>query len=517
MRSLYKNFFFGLDLEPQQMLVEKGRVVERSRHTAQDADKVVDLGGKSVLPAFIDNHCHILPTGIDLGRLNLGSCSTKEEVLDAVRDRLVSVEDGQWLRAVHYDQTKFADGIHLTSHDLDKISVTVPMLLRHVNGHAGVANSAALQAAKVNDSTPDPDGGQFVRDAAGHLTGVLLEDAEDVVSEAAPKANLEQMIQAILLAGERMHELGITCACDMATGQFDLDIELQAYRMAAERGCKIRTALYVHWSALLGPRRIAPERLRELTDGMDKETCRIAGVKIFADGAIGSATAAIYEEFEGGGGDGQLIYSPERLKKMVRVAHEAGYQIAIHSIGDRSTDLVMEAYEQLDDPKRHRIEHAMIMSDAQIERMARLGVHCSMQPEFLMRFGHSYRRQLGLERASKLNRVNSFLTAGIPLSFSSDRPIVAGDPLDGIEILCRRPPEFDQAENISLDQAMAGYHADAAAAMLEPVLGSLDPGQLADFLVVEPAENLREAVLQKRLTFSTKMAQIVEPAPVAGR
>ncbi|MFY9235024.1 MAG: amidohydrolase family protein, partial [Fimbriimonadaceae bacterium] len=337
----------------------------------------------------------------------------------------------------------------------------------------------------------DPKGGTFARDAGGALTGVLLEKAHEVVSAAAPKPSVEEMAAAILLAGEKMREVGICCAADMMTVQFDLEAELEAYRLAAERGCAVRIRLYLQWATVLGPRAIPESRIAELMSGLDPDRCRISGVKIFADGAIGSATAAIYGSYTGNSKlqspnskleeSGQLIYASDRLLEMVRIAHDAGYQIAIHSIGDRSTDLVMDAYEALDSPSRHRIEHAMILSDAQIERMARLGIFCTMQPEFLMRFGHSYRRQLGPERASKLKRFRSVIDAGIPLSFSSDRPIVGGDPLEGIRAATSRPDGFDPAENVTREEALRAYTLEAARALREDGIGELLPGQLCEF------------------------------------
>lgn len=397
----------------------------------------------------------------------MGECRSREEVLQRLAAALPSIAEGSWLCAVHYDQTRFADGMHLTRDELDGISADVPIFVRHVNGHAAVANSAALSRAGVDERTPDPKGGTYVRDEAGRPNGVLLETALGCVDEAAPLPTLDQMVEAILLAGDKMAENGIVCAADMMTGAFDLEKEIEAYRLAAERGMRVATRLYLQWAGVFGPRATPAERLRELIGGLDGERCRVAGVKIFADGAIGSATAAIYGEFTGGG-SGQLIYTPERLTEMVRTADDAGWQIAIHSIGDRSTDLVMDAYERLDQPARHRIEHVMMLNDGQIERLAKLGCHCTMQPEFLEQFGHSYRRQLGPERAARLKRARSLIQAGVPLSFSSDRPIVPGDPEVGVRCLTRRPEGFDQTENISLDEAIRGYTVAAEAALLEP-------------------------------------------------
>lgn len=468
------------------MLVERGKVVARGPGLTAPEVTETDLGGVTIMPAFVDAHCHILPTGLDLQKLTLADCSTPAEVLDAVRDRHGTEPPDKWLRAVLYDQTKFPDGQHLTRFQLDSISSTRPIILRHVNGHASIANSAALAAAGVDNTTMDPPGGTYGRDASGSLTGVLLETAHERVTEAGPSVTLEEMVDAILRAGEKMAGLGICCASDMMTGRFNLERELTAYRMAAEAGCKIRIRLYLQWSAMFGGRKIASDTFAELTGAMNPERCRVAGIKIFADGAIGSLTAGIYGSYFGqpaANTSGTLIYTPERLTSMVRTAHEAGYPVAIHSIGDHATDIVMGAFEASPD-RRHRIEHAMILSDAQIEHMAQLGIHCTMQPEFLMRFGHAYRRNLGETVASKLKRARSVMDAGIPLSFSSDRPIVAGDPWDGIRSAVNRPAGFDPSENVSQAEAILAYTKMGAIANGdEELMGSLQPGQIADYIV----------------------------------
>ncbi len=494
--TIYKNFRWGFSGEPQEMAVENGRVARRGRPSddGDESAETVDLGGRFLLPAFIDAHCHILPTGLDLKKLSLAECQTPEAVLDAVRDRARELSDGGWLLAVLYDQTKFSTGRHLTRDDLDHVCPERPALLRHVSGHASVANSAALEAARIADDVPDPRGGSFVRDASGRLTGVLLETAHDLVSSSAPRPSLDGMADAILLAGEKMSALGVSCAADMMTGHFDLETELEAYRLAEARGCPIRVRLYPIWSAVFGANGIGKDRLESIASGFPPERLRIAGIKLFADGAIGACTAAIYGRFTPSGPtqngeedvDGQLIYPPEELKRRVRVASDAGYQVAIHSIGDHSTDLVMDAVEATGDPSRHRIEHAMLLSDAQIERLAGLGCHVTMQPEFLMRLGGGYRRNLGEERAARLKRFRSVWDAGIVLSLNSDRPVVAGDPWDGIRTAASRPEGFEPAENLTLSEAILGYTARAAEATNDgETMGSLAEGQLADFRVYD--------------------------------
>lgn len=496
---VYTNFRWVFGGESQSMAVEHGRVLWRREGGAEGAQ---DLGGRTLQPAFIDNHCHILPSGLHLGMLDLSGCVSHQEALDRLADGLKDWDPSRWLLAANYDQTRFPNGAHLHKSQLDGLSKAVPILIRHVNGHASVANSAALSRAGIEPDQPDFPDGKFLRGADGELTGVMTEAAHERVSAQVPIPTEDEMVHAILLAARSMEAFGIRCASDMMTGRFDLERELNAYRRASER-TPVRFRLYVQWRDLFGPRAMPRERLAELCSGMAPEKCRVAGAKIFADGAIGSATAAIYGAYSGeapselkvsrrakeaasfGGSDvsGQLIYTPDKLASMVATADRAGYQLAIHSIGDYATDLVMDAYDKTDDSTRHRIEHAMMLSDAQIDRMAKLGCFATFQPEFLIRFGHAYLRQLGEERRAKLKRVRSVIDAGIRVSFSSDRPIVAGDPRDGIRTATNRPEGYDPAENVTEDEALHAYTDWAAAANGDAGMGRLEAGDVADFLV----------------------------------
>lgn len=499
----YTNFRWGYTGERQQMLTDQDRVVERAEIVSAPADaEVIDLGGQTLLPAFVDSHCHILPTGLDLQKLHLGRAESKADVLDLVRTWHEEHPDG-WLLAVHYDQNRY--GGHLHRSDLDAISETRPVLLRHVNGHASVANTAALQAAGVDQNTPDPAGGEYVRDASSSLTGVLLELAHEHVSSATPMPTLEQMVDAILLAGESMRALGIGCATDMMTGFMDLERELEAYALASARGCPIAMRLYIQWKPIFGPKGFGPNFSREWSGG-DPKRLKVAGVKIFADGAISSATAAIYGEFTGAQADGprisrrghvptsrdgrpvagQLIYKPERLVEMVRMASDADYSVSVHAIGDYAVDLTLDAFEESGAADRHRIEHATMLVPTQIERLARLGCETTFQPEFLMRLGGAYVRQLGPERAARMKPARSALDHGVRLSFSSDRPIVAGDPWDGIRTACQRPDGFDPVENILLEEAVRLYtEAGSRVNGDGRYFGTLEPGMSSDFQVFE--------------------------------
>jgi predicted amidohydrolase YtcJ len=467
--------------------IELFDIVDRQAKRVQIADgriSTVEVISKEGLPsfhaAFVDNHCHILPTGLDLAKLHLGSADSHQQVFDLLTERHRVQPEG-WLLAVHYDQNRY-QGVHLTRHDLDRISSTRPILLRHVNGHAGVANSVALQIAGVSADTPDPSGGQYRRDETGAPDGVLLERTLEIVSEAAPAPSLDKMVSAIRLASDEMRRVGIYAAADMMTGRFNLERELEAYRLAALES-NFHYSLYLQWGTVFGRRAMDPARLEEFKQALRLTgNAQIAGIKIFADGAIASATAAIYGAYENAAPaecSGQLIYSPERLMEMITTAAAADYAVAVHAIGDYAVDLVLDGFEATSQPSRHRLEHAMLLSDDQIDRIARVGCHVTMQPEFLHRFGHAYHRQLGAEPASNLKRFRSLLDAGVPLSFSSDRPIVAGDPRDGIRTAVNRPG-FSPTERVTLPEALRMYTADASDVLgIGERFGRIAPGHPA--------------------------------------
>jgi hypothetical protein len=460
----------------------------------------------------VEAHCHILPTGLTLLKPTLARCETRTDVFDLLRGSLKELGPGEWLQAVHYDQTRFADNRHIARGELDAISADRPVLLRHASGHASVANTAALRAAGIGESTADPPGGAFERDASGKLTGVLLEAAHERVSAAMPRPDHAQMVEAILRAGRAMASQGIGLACDMMTGAYGLDAELVAYEGAAARGCPIRMRLYPLWGQVFGKRAMGAKGLRSRTSGWNPERLAVAGIKLFADGAIGARTAATYEPYAPIAGalddvpastprknfHGTLMHPPDELGRRVQAAHDAGFQVAVHAIGNYAADCVMDSFEATGEAGRHRIEHAMMLSDAQIERLARLGPSVCMQPEFLLRFGHAYRKQLGAERAARLKRFQTILSAGLRVGFSSDRPVVPGDPWDGVRAASARPEGFDPSEDITPEEAILAY-TDGAARMIEDCEGgrNLGPTEPAEFVLTE-ANPLEPGLLSYR-------------------
>ncbi len=474
MKIRLKGLKWGYDGSEIEFLIENGIVIERG--VGLSGEHEIDFGGQWILPGFVDCHCHILPTGLDLQKLELRGVKSRQEMEILVREKARTLPENEWLLAVHYDANLFDDGVNVSADELESWSFGRPAILRHTSGHSCITNRTGLRFASVHDFTEDPQGGRIVRDEKGVATGLLEEGAMGFVYRVTPKPTVEQMADAILAAAESMSGYGITCASDMMTGQFGLEKEINAYQLAMEMGAKIRFRLYVQWHKYF--------REPEILDFNQSEKLKVSGLKLFCDGAIGSGTAGVYEEFTTGG-VGIMNYEKAELAEMVLKADCAGFQMAIHAIGDRAVDWVLDAYEATGNPSKHRVEHAMILSDEQIKRIQFLNPFVTMQPEFLAEFGIAYRKRLGDERARFLKRVKSLSEAGMRIGLSSDRPIVGGNPWDGIRAAVRRPDGFDASENISISDAIKMYSSGSALMSNDVSFGELRVGQFADFQIYE--------------------------------
>ncbi|MEM2126114.1 MAG: amidohydrolase [Candidatus Methanosuratincola sp.] len=470
-RVLFRRGVDSFSGEEFNVLVAGGRVVYRGKEEPS-GDEVVDLEGGFILPGFVDAHCHILSQGLHLERLDLFLCQTREEVLARLRDFALSTQE-EWIQAVNYDANRFSDGRDILAKEIDQVVPHFPVVLRHVSGHSIVVNTEAFRRAGITSSTPDPKGGRICRDESGNPTGVLEEEAVGLIYRCIPKPTRLRMEKAIEIAWKRMFSLGITSAADMATGTYDLSHEFSAYRALADSGRGGRTVLYVlHEKALnFGDGPCAYE---------SGALWRVGGAKIFVDGAIGPGTAALRGTYEGGG-SGYLILERDALVQVMRDLEARGWRVALHAIGDRAMDEVIEVLQTCEEPQRHRIEHAMILDEEQLVRLKELGCWVVMQPEFLLRFHGAYFRRLG-EMARRLKPFRSALRIGVRVAFSSDAPIVSGDPWLGIATAVDRPSGFDPSENVSWEEAVMLY-TKAAGEVVGLEVGGLSIGEWADFQV----------------------------------
>jgi predicted amidohydrolase YtcJ len=412
--------------------------------------------------------------------LNLKNTSSREDVFALLRKHAGGVNDGNWILAVHYDANRFEDKRDITALELENACPGVPIVLRHASGHACVASSSALRLAGISKDTQNPEGGVIVRDESGEPTGLLQEDAMSLVYRVVPKPDKYQMRDAIKNAMRSMMSYGITCASDMMTGSYGLEEEFWAYEKAIEETGGFRCRLYIAWEYLFEKGDF------DKRDFPGSEFLKVGGVKLYADGAIGAGTAAFYEP-DLMGCEGILIHEPKDLERKILLAEGAGFSAAVHAIGERAVDVVLDALSKTKNPSKHRIEHAMALNDNSLRRIAEMQIPVVMQPEFLSAFHKTYFSRLKESVARKLKPLRSLIDGGARVALSSDRPIVDGNPWTGIYAASHREEfGFDPNENINMKEAAELYTKSGAIANGEKGrYGFLEPSAFADFQVYQ--------------------------------
>lgn len=472
-----------------------------------EARKVV-LEGAALIPAFNDCHCHILWLGLDLLKADLRGCASIAEIQASLRQWAEENRDRLWIWGRAYDQNRLREGRHILRQELDAVSAHRPICLNHVSKHGLAVNSEALRLAGITAATPDPPNGRIDRDERGEPTGLLLEGAMDMINRVAPAPGEEAMAQGILQAARFMAERGILAASDAGTGSIDLRAEMRAHALALARGAPLRVTLMPDLTAVTRAgwfgkgARIAIESSLADECGLPlPPDLRLGAVKLFLDGSLTARTAAVDEPFVDTGSRGLLLYEPEDLNRAVLTIHRAGFQCAIHAIGDRAVRETLDAYRaaQRACPRlnpRHRLEHCMIVNPDLIARMRELGVVAVAQPEFFWALGYAYRLALA-ERADTMMPYRSWIEAGVPLAFSSDQPITSGDPIIGWRNAVTRLGEdghlFSAAERLDPLTALRCYTTGSAYAGFDDTTGTLAPGKRADFVVLShPPEQIAE-------------------------
>jgi predicted amidohydrolase YtcJ len=469
------------------------------------ADRRIDLGGATVVPGFHDAHNHCVYFGMSLAELPLGSppVHSLADIYDAVAAAAQQTAPGEWILGGGYDHNRLVERRHPTAAELDRVAPDHRVWLRHTSGHMAVVNSAVLAAIGI-DQAAVPAGGKVERDADGRPTGLLLETAQALVRDLVYPYPLEQIAGAIDRATSQYVAEGITSAQEAGIGGALIawsPQELAAYRMARASGrLHVRTTLMVAADVLHevggSPQDAATFGLDlGIATGLGDEWLRIGPLKIFSDGSLLGRTAAMKADFaDDPGNRGYLQREPDELRELIRRAHRAGWQIATHAIGDHAVATVLDCYEHAlaDVPRadhRHRIEHCGVVGDADLQRIARLGVIPVPQGRFVFELGDGMARALGPDRTRDCYRQRSFLDSGIALPGSSDRPVVTGTPLLGIaDLVLRRTASgeaFTPDERITPLQALHAWTMGSAyAAFEEHLKGSLVPRKLADFAVL---------------------------------
>lgn len=470
---------------------------DRVLATGADADMLallapqgrgVDLQGRTVVPGLTDSHLHFLSFGLSLKQIDLAGISTLEAALARVADSAAQTPEGHWLRGRGWDHTLWAGGAFPTRHDLDRVAPDHPVYLRRKCGHAGWANSRALELAGVTAQTPDPPGGAIDRDSTGQPTGILKEKAMDLVARLFAEPSMDEAVGAIKAGMAHAHTVGLVGVHTMENAT-----SLRAFQQLRAAGeLTMRVLMQVPEENLDAAIQMG------LQSGLGDERLRIGGVKLFADGSLGARTAYMLEPYEGEPHNcGIPVTDAGRLRELVGKASRAGLAAFVHAIGDRANREVLDAIEASrragEGPHlRHRIEHTQILHPDDMPRLAKLGVVASMQPIHAIQDMHMADAHWGA-RSAGAYAWRSLLDRGAVLAFGSDSPVEDLNPMKGIHaaVTRRRPDGAPGADGwypqqrLTVTEAVYAFTAGAAyASGEEAIKGTLTPGKLADLVVL---------------------------------
>jgi predicted amidohydrolase YtcJ len=457
--------------------------------------RIVDLRGRTMVPGLTDSHCHIFGIGEREMHLNLEGANTLGDFLGKVRQRVDQTAPGKWIVGRGWIETFWKPPQFPSRQDLDKIAGDHPIYLTRADGHASVANSAALHIAGIDKNTADPFGGQILKDKNGEPTGMLLDNAQNIVEKSIPKPTQAEREQALLLGTEREMKLGWCEIQNAGSRKEDVDLIRNAYA-----GNKIKIRIY---NAVFGPGADAERLINEgpEIDAYDRYSQR--AIKVIFDGALGSRGAALLKPYgDAPDTSGYLTEKPEELRPMFQEALRRGIQVETHAIGDKANRLILDLYEQafkavppdqckIREP-RWRVEHAQILDPADLPRFAKLGIIASMQPSHAISDLFFAPARLGMDRLAGAYAWQSLLKSGAIICGGSDAPVERGEPMiEFYAAVARKSIRGESGEGWHPEQAVSREdalkmltQAAAYAAFEEKEKGSIEPGKLADFTVL---------------------------------
>jgi hypothetical protein len=461
---------------------------------------VIDLKGRLAVPGLSDSHVHFIDGGFQLLSVDLKDARSEEEFVRRIAAKARTLPSGRWIQGGDWDEEAWPSERLPNRWLIDSVTPHTPVFISRYDGHSALANSLALNLAGVTKSTPDPPGGVIVRDPkSGEPTGILKDEAQELVAKVIPPPTESEMEEALRAALKEAAHVGLTSVHDITVGadswngSFTGEIEL--LRRAELEGwltCRIYAITPIaQWKKLADA---------GISHAMGSDFLKLGAVKAFADGSLGSRTAWMFKPYDDDPGNSglpmPLMAPPAKMGELAQHADKAGLQICTHAIGDRAVSAILDIYEKVggDHPAAHRfrVEHAQHVRPEDFGRFGKLGIVASMQPYHAIDDGRWAEKRIGHERARSGYAWRTMLNAGAVLAFGSDWPVAPLDPLSGIYAAVTRatldgknPAGWFPEQRLTVEEALRAYtRASAYAAFEEMDEGTISPGKLADVVVL---------------------------------
>lgn len=482
---------------------------EEVRKMLADGTELIDAKGQMMVPGFNDSHVHFIDGGFGLSSVSLRDAKTKQEFIDRIAAFVKTVPPSTWILNGDWDHTNWGGELPQASW-IDSVSAEHPVFVQRLDGHMGLANSAAMKLAKISPSTANVEGGSIIRDKTGMPDGIFKDNAMGLIGQHISDPSDELKDRALEAAMKYVAENGVTSVQSMGGWQ-----DLEVYRRVAKKGL-LNTRIYAvvplsTWKKL-------SEEIKK--SGKGDSWLKIGGLKGFVDGSLGSHTAAFKKPFSDTPTDSGFLVTPvKELYEQISAADKAGLQVMVHAIGDKAIEEQLNIFERVEKEngkrdRRFRIEHAQHIAPEDLNRFNTLNVIASMQPYHAIDDGRWAEKVIGPERIKTTYAFKSLLDNEAVLAFGSDWFVAPPTPLVGIYAAVTRrtlddknPEGWVPEQKINVEQALKAYtYSSAYASFDENNKGILKKGYLADFVILDQnlfdikAEAIRDVKVMKTFT-----------------
>jgi predicted amidohydrolase YtcJ len=459
------------------------------------------LEGKTIIPGLIDAHNHLLMTGQVMQQVQLYDCRSIAEIVQRVAAAVARSAPGAWILGRGWDESLLAEQRHPTRHDLDAVSPSNPIVLHRVWNKL-VANSVALRAVGIDRNSPDlPDydsySGRIERDDHGEPTGLFTDRAKELILSKTREPTNDDLITAIETACRAYNAVGLTGVAE--PGLYPREIRAFHQAIVQDRLTVRVDMLMAGWGFGSIDEELGLKRRFDeigLSGGFGNDMLRLGGIKFMPDGGVGDRTAKMFEPYDGEPeNSGLWVVEPERLTELIRWVHDLGFSIDTHTCGDEAQEVVVKGYASAQDARpnarlRHRVHHAYLPTEKTLKLMARHRFSAVVSNPFITNLGESFVASLGEARAQKVMPMRTYLERGVPLAGSSDSAVSDYNPWAGMYAATTRKTAIGRVlgkeERITAREALRSYTIGGAYAIgLERIKGSLEPGKIADLVVLE--------------------------------